>query len=114
MPPRALNSALSDLIRPAGIGKVWCEGREILQRIFVTVRDSHWAEIPPSQFESSIDESTGTAVLRARHINANVAFEWEATLNFSRDSRQLRFAMMGKALREMELCRLGLVVLHPV
>jgi hypothetical protein len=114
MPPRALNPSLSDLIRPDGIGKVWYEGREILQRIFVTVRDSHWAEIPPSQFESSIDESTGAAILRARHISTHVAFEWEATLIFSRDSRQLRFAMVGKAMREMELCRLGLVVLHPV
>src|SRR4051794_30522219 len=99
MPPRAFNSVLSDLIRPDGIGKVWHEGREILQRIFVTVRDSHWAEIPPSQFESSIDKSTGTAVLRATHINAHVAFEWEATLSLSRNSRQLRFAMVGKTLR---------------
>ena len=75
MPPRALNSALSDLIRPDGIGKVRYEGSEIIQRIFVTVRDSHWAEIPPSHFETSIDESTGTAALRARHISATVAFE---------------------------------------
>src|SRR5437764_11039234 len=100
MPPRALNSALSDLIRPDGIGKVWYEGREILQRIFVTVRDSHWAEITPSQFESSIDESTGTAILRAKHISVRVAYEWEATLSWSRESRRLRFAMKGKALRE--------------
>jgi hypothetical protein len=114
MPPLTPSSALADLIRPDGVGKVRYEGRESLRRIFVTVRDSQWAEIPPVQYESSIDESTGTALLRARHISARVAFEWEGTLSVSRDSRELRFAMKGKALREMDLCRLGLVILHPV
>jgi D-apionolactonase len=108
------NSTLHELVRPDGIAGVWCDGREILRRIFITVRDHRWAEIGPTQWESSLDEAQGTATLKARHIGVHVAFEWEASLRVSSDSRELRFALTGKALRDMEVCRLGLVILHPV
>jgi D-apionolactonase len=108
------NSTLRELVRPDGIAGVWCDGREILRRIFVTVRDHRWAEVGPTQWESFLDQAQGTATLKARHVGVHVAFEWEANLRVSPDSRDLRFALIGRALRDMELCRLGLVILHPI
>lgn len=108
------NSTLRELIRPDGIAPIWCDGHELLRRIFITVRDSGWREVGPTHWESAIDEVTRTVTLRARHINELVDFEWEATLCASHDLRELRFELTGKALRDMEVCRVGLVILHPV
>jgi hypothetical protein len=105
---------LRSIISPDGIGPIWCDGSEILRRVFVTVRDRQWREVATTRWESSIDEGRGIASLSARHVSDEVAFEWEGRLHVSDDRRELQFVLMGKALREMEVCRLGLVVLHPV
>ena len=107
-------SGWSELVRRDGVGSVWCEGREILQRIFVTVRDKNWKEVAPTHWQSEIDEARGIARLTARHESGSVGFEWRGTLHASEDRRQMRFEMLGRVFRDMEVCRLGLVVLHPV
>jgi hypothetical protein len=114
MTGQAPNLGLRDLVRRDGVGPVWCDGREILRRIFVTVRDANWKEVPPTQWNSEIDEGQRTATLTARHVSDSVDFEWKGTLRVSDDSRSLRFEVVGQVLRDMEVCRLGLVVLHPV
>ena len=43
-----------------------------------------------------------------------VDFMWRGTLEVSADGRIVRFAFEGEAQRTMEVCRLGLIVLHPV
>lgn len=107
-------SSLADLVGQGCIAPVWCDGREILRRIFVTVRNKEWREIPPTLWESTVDEATRTIQFNAHHLDEGVDFEWRGTLTVSRNHRELRFALDGKAQRDMELCRLGLVVLHPV
>ena len=93
---------------------MWCDGREILRRIFVTVRDRLWQEIAPTRWDSEIDEARRTITMAARHTNDQVDFEWRGTFYISEDRRELGFEFTGKVLRDMEVCRLGLVVLHPV
>ena len=110
----APNSTLRELVRPDGIAPVWCDGHEFLRRMFITVRDRCWREVGPTHWESAVDEAKRTATLMACHISEQVAFEWQGTLRVSHDLRKLRFALVGKALRDMEVCRLGLVILHPV
>ena len=66
---------LSDLIRKDGIASVCCHGQEILRRIFVTVRDRHWKEIPPSYWESELDDGRRSATLTARHSSDSVDFK---------------------------------------
>jgi hypothetical protein len=109
-----LNNTLYKLAHRDGIGPVHCNGREVLRRIFLTVRDRQWREVAPTHWESAIDEARRTATVTARHISDDVAFEWEGKLHVNNDLTELSFAVTGKALRDMEVCRLGLVVLHPL
>jgi D-apionolactonase len=110
----AQNSLLRDLVRRDGVGPIWCDGQEILRRIFVTVRDKDWQEVPPIHWESHLDEGQRIAKLSANHTGDSVAFEWRGTLQVSDDLRHIRFWIDGRVLRDTEVCRLGLVVLHPV
>lgn len=114
MAARSHNSSLASLIHDARIGPVSCEGREILRRIFVTVRDSDWAEVKPSSWSVEVDERERCARISARHTSESVDFEWCGILRVGADSRDLRFEVTGTALRDMQVSRLGLIVLHPV
>lgn len=105
---------MDDLIRSNGFGPFFCEGVEILRRIFVTVRDRDWREISPNQWNCKVDEARRTIVIEARHVSELVDFTWQGTLEVSADGRSVRFAFEGEVQRTMEVCRLGLIVLHPV
>ena len=108
------NSRLRDLVRSDGVARMWCAGHEIVRRIFVTVRDEDWKEVPPTHWSSEIDEAQCIATLTARHVSDSVDFEWKGVLRVGDDLRSLQFQIVGKTLRDMQVCRLGLVVLHPV
>jgi D-apionolactonase len=105
---------MSDAMPPNGLGPFYCEGIEILRRLFVTVRDSHWNETPPLEWNCNLNGPDNVTSIRARHVSDLVDFEWRGTLKVSSGGRELQFAFEGEALRDMDVCRLGLVVLHPV
>jgi hypothetical protein len=69
-----LQVRLRDLIRPDGVGAVWCDDQEVLQRIFVTVRDENWREIAPTHSKVEIADSSGIATLKAHHESDSVGF----------------------------------------
>ena len=94
------------------LGPFFSAGRQILRRIFVTVRDGDWQEVAPIRWE--IDERGSTTHILARHRSDRVDFEWEGKLQVSEDLRELNFDFAGKVVRDMDVCRLGLIVLHPV
>jgi hypothetical protein len=114
MTSNVLNSVLGDLVHRGRVAPVWCDGHEILRRIFVTVRDRQWQEIAPREWDSQVHEASRTVSMSARHISDHVDFEWRGTLQVASDIRELSFAFSGRALRDMEVCRLGIVVLHPI
>ena len=64
-----VTNGLHELVHRNGIGPLWCGGREVLRRIFVTVRDRQWREVAPTHWESDIDEARRTATITARHIS---------------------------------------------
>jgi hypothetical protein len=105
---------MDDLIRSNGFGPFHCQGVEILRRIFVTVRDRNWREVSPTNFNCKVNEAPQTIVVEARHASELVDFTWQGTLQVSEDGRSVCFAFEGEVQRTMEVCRLGLVVLHPV
>ena len=109
-----LRNGLTDLIRTDGVGPVWCDEHELLQRIFVTVRDENWREIAPIDSKRDINEALGSATLSARHKSDSVEFEWKGTLQVSHDRQKLHFEFTGRVVRDMQVCRVGLVVLHPI
>jgi hypothetical protein len=96
------------------IGPIHVAGHEILRRLFVTVRDKHWHETEASHFDVKVERAGNIARLSARHTSMDVDFEWQGTFEVEDEGRSLRFHFRGEALRDMEICRLGLVVLHPV
>jgi hypothetical protein len=107
-------------------------GRELVRRIFVTVRDRNWLEVAPTNWRVESEPvhptigSSATASLGqsnrfdssrefwARHTSDLVDFEWQGALWLGGDGNSARFRVEGRALRDMEVCRLGLVLLHPV
>jgi D-apionolactonase len=105
---------MDDLIRPNGFGPFHRQGVEIVRRVFVTVRDREWREISPTYWNCTVNEPLQTTVVEARHVSELVDFTWAGTLEVSTDSRSVRFAFEGEVQRTMEMCRLGLIVLHAV
>jgi hypothetical protein len=104
---------MHELIKHGSLGPIHSAGREIVRRIFVTVRDRNWQEIAPSQWETKVDPEGCTISLFAQHASDLVDFEWQGTLRLGPDNRCVRFAFEGIARRDMDVCRLGLIVLHP-
>lgn len=102
------------LLRRGSIGPIHCADREIVRCIFVSVRDRNWREIAPIRWESATHGSGRSATLMASHSSDLVDFEWRGRLEIGDDLQCFRFDFEGKALRDMEVCRLGIVVLHPV
>src|SRR5258708_31404828 len=105
---------MDDLIRPNGFGPFHWQGVEILRRVFVTVRDREWREISPTYWNCKVNEPLQTIVVEARHVSELVDFTWAGTLEVSTHGRLVRFTFEGEVQRTMEVCRLGLIVLHPV
>jgi len=89
----------------------WC-GQEIIRRLFVTVRDRNWRETPATEWEAKPLQDGRGVTLKALHRGPLVEFKWEGT--FSVHENTLSFKIDGRTLRDMEICRLGLVVLYPV
>ena len=103
---------MRNLIRDGSLGPIHSAGHEIVRRIFVTVRDRNWQEVAPSQWDTKIDSERGVLRLFARHKSDLVDFEWQGTLEIAPDHRTVHFAFDGRARRDMDVCRLGLIVLH--
>jgi hypothetical protein len=81
--------------------------------MFVTVRDRAWREIPPTDWRASVDPDGHTARLEARHRTEGIDFEWQGMLEVAEDLSAVRFAVEGHVLCDMDVCRVGLVLLHP-
>jgi hypothetical protein len=113
-PSRSSHAMLRDIVSDGGIGPVCWAGREILQRIFVSVRDRNWQEIAPTQWQTHFDEARDRVTIEARHTSDLVDFRWKGILQLDSDQHGLSFEFSGEALRDMQICRLGLIVLHPV
>jgi hypothetical protein len=105
---------LRELIRDGSFGPFHWNGFEFLRRVFVTVRDRDWREVPPRQWDCSVHEARSTVDVSARHTSEGVDFSWSGCLKLSRAGRDVSFEFEGHALRSMDVCRLGIVVLHPV
>lgn len=104
---------MRNLIRDGSLGPIYSVGHELVRRIFVTVRDRNWQEIAPCQWETKVDSDRRSIHLHARHTSDLVDFEWRGRLELAADHRSMHFEFEGQARRDMEVCRLGLIVLHP-
>ena len=105
---------MQTLIRANGFGPFYHDGQEMLRRIFVTVRDGNWCEVSPTEWQCRPNEAERIIDVSARHRSELVDFEWQGRLQLSGDGRELNFEVRGEAKKTMDVCRLGLIILHPV
>jgi D-apionolactonase len=89
--------------------------REVLRRVYVTVRDGRWLTIPGTISDIAVEEGAArfSAVLTGEHAAGEVHFRWRGRLEGAADGT-VRFELDGEALTSFEKNRIGLCVLHPV
>jgi D-apionolactonase len=104
---------MHNLIKHGSLGPLYAAGREIVRRIFVTVRDRNWQEVAPQRWETKVEAERRIVTVSAWHHSELVDFEWQGTLELGTDNCSVRFAFEGVTRRDMDVCRLGLIVLHP-
>jgi hypothetical protein len=97
-------------IGKADIGAITRDGRELVRRLFVTVRDHNWREISPCEWRVE-EGDEGKLRIEARHLSADVDFGWVGEFVIS--SSDFAFSMEGRVEADTSLCRVGLVLLLP-
>jgi hypothetical protein len=89
-------------------------GVEIVQRIYVAVRDQDWGTVPVTLHDLVIDDHgdhfhiTFTAI----HRQNDIGFTWQGTIRGNTDG-SLHFTMDGRADTTFRRNRIGFCILHP-
>lgn len=97
-------------IRYLRVGK-----HEILQRVYVAVRDHNWGTIPAhiTVHDLVVEPDSFTIRYHAEHQQGDIHFSWDGEIIGGVDS-SLRFIMDGRALSTFLRNRIGFCVLHPM
>ena len=111
----ALRSGPYDVLLSANgdLRRLQCGSTEIVRRIFLTVRDADWLEVPAEVSDLRIDagESSFRVGFTARH-GPDVRLSWTGTITGDEAGR-ITYGVDGVAERDFQYCRIGLCVLHP-
>ena len=88
-------------------------GAEVVQRLYVAVRDEVWNTIPARVSAWHVDaDSTGSfASFEATHEHGDIAFAWSGTIRVQGDGT-LTYEMRGRALSDFAYCKIGFNVHH--
>jgi D-apionolactonase len=89
-------------------------GREIIRRVYVAVRDLEWGTAPNaiSGLRATSRTDASSVGFTAVSANAHVDFRWEARIDGHDDGR-VSFSFSGEAARDFQRNRIGICVLHP-
>ena len=94
---------------------VMVAGREVVNRIYVGIRDTDWNTLPPVVDGFAVErrpDGTVAATFDARHDGAGIAYRWRGSITVFADGR-LVYDMQGVAERAFRHNRVGFCVLHP-
>src|SRR5947207_10265926 len=89
--------------------------RELVNRIYVSVRDTDWNTLPPTVGDLAVIEkpdSTLEVSFQARHVGAGITFSWRGILTTT-PAGALSYLMDGVAEGDFRYNRIGICVLHP-
>lgn len=88
--------------------------REVLNRIYVAVRDHNWNTIPIQLSNVQIEDEGVSFRIRydADHREGPIDFHWQGTITGARDGT-IRFEMDGEARSTFLRNRIGFCILHP-
>jgi hypothetical protein len=89
--------------------------REVLRRIYLTVRGPDWSTIPPVLSDLRLESSSDSFVMMFRLDcrQDEVDFTWEVSVRGNPEG-VVRFDARGKANRAFPTNRVGICVLHPL
>jgi hypothetical protein len=98
-----------------GLRYIRCGEEEVLRRIYVAVRDSHWGTVPGeiSSLEYRIQDDSFRIAFGCRHQEGDIDFQWYASIYGTPDGT-LRFSFDGEALSAFYKNRIGFCVLYPM
>lgn len=89
--------------------------REIVRRVYVTLRDKNWATLSPniSNLQINADQDSFELAFDAEHRQGEVDFYWRGRV--TGDARgTVTFSLDGQARSSFLQSRLGFCVLHPI
>lgn len=89
-------------------------GDEVLNRLYVAVRDRNWNTIPMTLFDEQIDDRGDSFAIRyrAEHRQGETHFVWQGRIEGGADGT-IRFHMDGEARSTFLRNRIGFCILHP-
>lgn len=96
----------------ADVRRVTVRGREVVRRIFVTVRDADWREVPPIEWSSTFDARRRVLSIAARYDPASIDLSWSGEFTLG-DDGSMRFEVAGLLRVDARVNRLGVAILHP-
>jgi D-apionolactonase len=113
---RILRAGLLRMVYEAGeLRYIRMGDREIVRRIYVTLRDENWATLIP-RIENVLCKSVSNSFelsFDAEYHQGNVDFGWRGRIDGDANGT-VTFRMEGKARSRFLTNRLGLCVLHPI
>lgn len=104
------------ILDEADLRHIRIAGHDVLTRVFVTVRDADWIEVAPACWRFAVHhESRGRVVIRltARYELGSAEFEWCGEVSVDAAEHRVEFAYTGRTTQAVQVCRIGLVLLHP-
>jgi D-apionolactonase len=89
--------------------------REVIRRIYLTVRGPDWSTVPAEITELKVDQSPESFVINyiARHRQGDVDFTWSVSFRGNADG-EIRMEAVGTANSAFATNRVGVCVLHPL
>jgi D-apionolactonase len=107
--------ALSLLFENADLRNIRLGDHEIINRIYVAVRDGNWNTIVPKITVTRMDVTPQSFIidLDIQHQRDEIDFVWQGRITGSKDST-ITFTMHGEALSTFWRNRIGFCVLYPL
>jgi hypothetical protein len=91
------------------------KGREVVNRIYVGIRDVDWDTIPPIVEGLDVrtaDDGAVAVTFEARNVGSGIDLAWRGTISATAEGR-IAFVMDALATRPFRYNRIGFCVLHP-
>ncbi len=106
---------LSMLFEQGELRRIRLGDREVLRRIYLTVRGPDWSTIAPELAELTLEESPDAfaATFRLECKQGEVDFTWTVSVRGNNEG-VVRFDAVGKANRAFATNRVGICVLYPL
>ena len=89
--------------------------REVIQRIYVAIRDENWGTVPATLSNMQIEQAEHSFRISfdAAHQHAPIDFAWRGEISGAADGT-VRFSLDGAARSDFLRSRIGFCVLHPL